>query len=103
MEPEVKAEMQEAREQLELLMSLLKSPSWGRVVDIYQKQVQARLNEISNAPTRSLDDAFERNYKLGLAHGIALAARLPTDMYNEIYRVYTEKLEELRDESATPQ
>jgi hypothetical protein len=50
-----------------------------------------------------MDDVFMRNYKLGLAHGLALAVRMPTDMYNEIYRVYTDKLEELRDESAPAQ
>lgn len=84
-------------------MSLLKSPSWARVVKLYEGQVQARLNEIGNVPTRNLDDAFDRNYKLGMAHGIALAARLPTDMYNELHRVYTENLEILRNESASAQ
>lgn len=81
-------------------MSLLKSPSWGHLVEIYKGQVTARLNEVGNNPTRSLEEALDRNYKLGLAHGIQLAARMPTDIYNEIYRVYTEKLEEMRSESA---
>lgn len=84
-------------------MSLLKSPSWDLVVKLYLGQVQSRLNEIGNVPTLNLEGAFERNYKLGLAHGIQLAARLPTDVYNEIHRVYTEKLEEIRSESAPAQ
>jgi hypothetical protein len=88
---------------MELLMSLLKSPSWALLVEVYQKQVGARLNETANQPLLSMEDAMQRNYKLGLAHGIQLAARMPTDMYNEIYRVYTDKLEELRDESAPAQ
>jgi hypothetical protein len=81
-------------------MSLLKSPSWALLADVIGKQVAARLNEIGNQPHANMDDVFMRNYKLGLAHGLALAVRMPTDMYNEIYRVYTDKLEELRDESA---
>lgn len=84
-------------------MSLLKSPSWGLLVEIYQKQVNARLNETANQPLQSVDDAMQRNYKLGLAHGIALAMRMPNDMYDEIYRVYTAKLEEMRSESAPAQ
>ena len=84
-------------------MSLLKSPSWDLVVKVFMGQVQARLNEISNVPILSVDSALERNYKLGLAHGIQLAARLPNDMYNELHRAYTEKLEEIRDESAAAQ
>lgn len=81
-------------------MSLLKSPSWARVAEMIGKQVQARLNEIGNVPIRGIDEALERNYKLGLAHGLALAVRLPNDVYSELHRAYTEKLEELRDESA---
>lgn len=84
-------------------MSLLKSPSWDLLVKVYQGQVQGRLNEIGNVPTRSIEDAFDRNYKLGMAHGLQLAARMPTDMYNEIYRIYTEALERYRDESAASQ
>lgn len=84
---------------MELLMSLLKSPSWDLVVKVYVGQVQARLNELGNSPILSMDGALERNYKLGMAHGLQLAARMPTDMYNEIHRVYTEKLEEIRNES----
>lgn len=88
---------------MELLLSLLKSPSWDLLVKVYLGQVQARLNEVGNAPILTLEAVFERNYKLGLAHGIQLAARMPNDMYNEIHRVYTEKLEELRNESAPAQ
>lgn len=88
---------------MELLMSLLKSPSWDLVVKVYVGQVQSRLNELGNRPVTGMEDALERNYKLGMAHGLQLAARMPTDMYNEIHRVYTDKLEEIRSESATPQ
>lgn len=99
MDQELKAEMEEARGRMELLMSLLKSPSWDLVVKIFIAQVQSRLNELGNRPLIGMEDALERNYKLGMAHGLQLAARMPTDMYNEIHRVYTDKLEELRNES----
>lgn len=84
-------------------MSLLKSPSWELVAKVIEEQVKARLNEIGNKPIWKMDDAFERNYKLGMAHGLSLAIRMPTDMYNEIRRVYVEQLEEIRDESAPAQ
>jgi hypothetical protein len=70
------------------------------VVEIIQGQIQVRLNEVGQNPILALEDVFSRNYKLGLAHGLALAIRLPNDMYNEIHRVYTEKLEEIRDANA---
>lgn len=88
---------------MELLLSLLKSPSWDRVVKLLNGQVQARLNEIGHNPILNLEQVFERNYKLGMAHGLALAARLPNDVYTEIHRVYTDKLEEIRNESASSQ
>jgi len=84
-------------------MSLLKSPSWDLVVKVYQGQVQARLNELGNTPIVNLEMVFDRNYKLGMAHGLALAARLPNDMYTEIHRIYTAQLEEIRSESAPAQ
>lgn len=81
-------------------MSLLKSPSWDHLVKTIEGQIKARMQEIGNKPHSSLDDAFDRNYKLGVAHGLALAVRMPTDMYNEIHRVYVDVLEEVRNESA---
>lgn len=80
-------------------MSLLKSPSWDHLVKVFEGQISARLNTIGNKPILSVEQALERNYQLGLAHGLALAARLPNDMYQEIHRIYTAKLEELRNES----
>lgn len=103
MDKELREELDQARSKLEVLMSLLKSPSWDLVVELYKGQTQARLNEVGNSPTRSLEDAFDRNYKLGMAHGIALAARLPNDVYEELYRIYTAKLEEIRDAAAPSQ
>jgi len=84
-------------------MSLLKSPSWARVVDIYRQQAQSRLNEVANVPVLSMDEALNRNYKLGIAHGLVLAARLPNDIYEELRNMYVAQLEELRDEPAATQ
>lgn len=65
-------EMQLARDVLEGLRSLVKSPGWAQAVRLIEANCKARENQLGQQPTIDMEEALRKNYEIGIIHGLKL-------------------------------
>lgn len=65
-------EMQAARDVLEGLRFLVKSPGWAQAVKLIEANCRARENSIGQKPMGNIEEAMTRNYEVGITHGLKL-------------------------------
>ena len=91
--------LEEVRQRLEGLQSLLKFPPWVQVASRIKAQAAVRQKELMAKPLGSMEDALHLNFKLGIVAGMALAAQLPEKLVELDYETFQRMLERERDGS----
>jgi hypothetical protein len=89
-------DLEELRQRLEGLQSLLKFPPWVQVVDLIEKQAAARSLEYKDKPLGKVDDALIQNFQKGVVAGMRLAIQQPKTMVEILREQFNTKLEEER-------
>ena len=70
--------LEEMRDQLSALQSLVKSPGWELLVKIAEGQIGLRENIMNEQKIQSVKEMCEFNYVMGERDGIRLWTNLPT-------------------------
>ncbi len=67
---EIKQRLEAAREVKEKLQALGKCPGWGLLVELITEGREMRRKEIGEGPILSMEQALDRNFKLGIIAGM---------------------------------
>lgn len=76
LEEAARNELKEARNQKEMMLNLVNFAPYKYVVELLQKQIDARIHEILGMPM-SRDDEVKRTYSSGEIAGIKIAMEFP--------------------------
>ena len=90
-------DLEEIRQRLEGLRSLLKYPPWVHQVSLVEAQCVARETPFKKQPISSIDEALKQNYQKGIVEGMRLAIALPGKLEELAREAFNLKLEEERN------
>jgi hypothetical protein len=93
---QVEEGLEEIRQRLEALQSLLKFPPWAQAVELIERQCIARSFNFNQKPVASIDEALIQNWEKGIVYGMRLAMKQPAAMAELLREQFNAKLVEER-------
>lgn len=93
------ARKDELRGVLEEYRSLVKSPGWARLARLLDNQKNARKAQIGDNPIANLEEAFRRNYEIGVTHGLGAVPQLLRTTVEEVKAEYDQLLDQEREDA----